>query len=106
MSMLPPPVCTQPSLQGVTWPWRSPRVIETDGEGGAGAVTVIVTGVPGGTVLGSSLASAASGVNRPRRPAYRSFFISLRTSSYRQGPRTIHAAAAGRDGTNGGNQFV
>src|SRR5881394_2425143 len=95
MSMLPPPVWTQPSLHGVTWPCRSPRVIDTDGGAGAGAVTVIVTGVPGGTVLGSSLANAASGVNRPRRPTYRSFFITLQTSNPCQGPCTFHAAAAG-----------
>src|SRR5260370_37021701 len=50
-SILPAPVCVKPARSGVTCAWRAPSVIETGGAGAEAGTTLIVTGVPGGTVV-------------------------------------------------------
>src|SRR5438128_9686095 len=59
-SMFPAPVCVKPPREGVTCACRAPSVMETLGGGGCADVTVIVTGVPGGTVVACP-AAAESG---------------------------------------------
>src|SRR4051794_4117728 len=72
-SMLPPPVWVQPWRMGVTCPCLGPRMMDTVGVAGAAGVTVMVTGVPGGTVVFSWAASAA-GRSTPARAASRAFW--------------------------------
>src|SRR3954451_2647962 len=71
-SMLPPPVWVQPWRMGVTCPCLGPRMMDTVGVAGAAGVTVMVTGVPGGTVVFSWAASAA-GRSTPARAASKAF---------------------------------
>src|SRR4051794_30901022 len=70
MSMYPPPVWVKPTRVGVIWACRSSNWIDTGGAAAGAWVTVIVTGVPGATLVGSSLAIRGSG-NRtaPTNPA-------------------------------------
>src|SRR5690348_5089012 len=73
-SMLPPPVCVNPWRLGVTCPCRDPRMKDAGGDAGVAGLTVIVTGVPGGTgvTAGGGAAPIARGQASPSRPAVQS----------------------------------
>src|SRR5262245_19539732 len=66
-SIRPPPVWAHLPLTGVTWPWRSYKVIDTGGAGAAPAVTVTLTAPPcGTTVLSWARVKGAARQSRPR----------------------------------------
>src|SRR5947209_2675625 len=75
-SMLPAPVWVKPLRCGVTCPCRAPRLIEAGGGAGAAGVTVIVTGLPGGTGVGAWANNIGRGNSKPSNPVSIFFMVS------------------------------